>query len=997
MSMQLRLLIVEDSEDDTLLLLRELRKAGYVVTYQRVDNPEAMRIALGQQWDLIISDYVLPLFSAPDALRMVRESGIDLPFIIVSGIVGEDVAVESMKAGAHDYISKVNLKRLVPAIEREMREAAVRRERRSTEKALEFERRRFDEVLETLPVLVALLTPDYHVSFANRIFRDRFGDSLGRRCFEYCFGSRSARCEFCETHNVLKSNTPHHWEYACPDGRHYEIHDYPFIDADGAPLILKTGIDVTERKRAEEELRLHRDHLEELVKQRTEELALLNQLVYGSLESSDVGAWWIDFKEEDTYHALDNSSKMLGITPAKDKSYRLSKWGQLLIDTKTALPEYADMIDRTFELLSGAISNKYEKYRATYPVLMAAGSVKWFDARADVPLRDEQGKALLMTGTIIDITERKCAEEALKQSEERFRFLVQQVKDYAIFSVSAEGCVASWNLGAERIYGYRAEEIIGQHVSVFHAKDAIDLWKPWLIIEIAAAEGQFKEEGWRIRKNGSQFWADVVITALRDEAGNLQGFSTVTRDIDERRKAQEALNYRLALEKLVVSISNRFINIGSDEMESETIRALEEVRTFVDADRCDLYLFAPDKKTIAQAYGSCSAEIEPLAQKYVGCSLESVFPWLFEKLSQLEPFTIHGSADLPPEAEMRNDAVLAFFPLSSGNSLIGYLILGREPGGKRWTTEDLDLVRLVGETLRNTLERIRSEAERRRLEEEVLEAQRKEMEARLREHERMAALGQMASGIAHDIRNPMNFVSLALDHLSDPKLRGKEKELEIRDLFADAHSELLRVNKMIQGLLDYGRPQTSRLAVENASEILVESRDEIIRQHPDREPHISLEGNDGVFPILADRDYLFRALVNLLENALEAGGPGGLVRAGLGYHTKNKSDILLWVEDSGPGIAEEDLGKIFTPYFTKKKGGLGLGLTLTQKWVNEMGGKIQVYNAPPGGARFELTFPVAGTDKRVRAKRRTDTSWPPAASPSLIPKRPNRDVKLKPA
>ena len=254
MSMQLRLLIVEDSENDTLLLVREVRKAGYVITYQRVDNLEAMRSALEQQWDLIIADYALPLFSAPDALRMVREIGIDLPFIIVSGIVGEDVAVESMKAGAHDYISKANLKRLVPAIEREMREAAVRRERRSTEKALEFERASFHAVLETLPVLVALLTPDYHVSFANRIFRDRFGDSLGRRCFEYCFGSRSARCEFCETHTVLESNTPHHWEYACPDGHHYDIHDYPFIDADGAPLILITGIDVTERKRAEEEL-----------------------------------------------------------------------------------------------------------------------------------------------------------------------------------------------------------------------------------------------------------------------------------------------------------------------------------------------------------------------------------------------------------------------------------------------------------------------------------------------------------------------------------------------------------------------------------------------------------------------------------------------------------------------------------------------------------------------------------------------------------------------
>jgi signal transduction histidine kinase len=217
----------------------------------------------------------------------------------------------------------------------------------------------------------------------------------------------------------------------------------------------------------------------------------------------------------------------------------------------------------------------------------------------------------------------------------------------------------------------------------------------------------------------------------------------------------------------------------------------------------------------------------------------------------------------------------------------------------------------------------------------------------------------MASSIFHDIRNPIQFVSLALDHLSDKKQRGKKKGFEIRDLFADAHSELIRVSGMIQGLLDYGRPQVSKLEVENASEILAESHKEVVRCHPEAKLRISLEGIDDVFPVLADRDHLFRALMNLLENALEAGGPEGLVRAGLGYQTENKSDILLWVEDSGPGITEENLGKIFTPYFTTKKGGIGLGLTLTKKWVNEMGGEIQVHNRLGGGVRFELSFPVA--------------------------------------
>lgn len=133
----LRLLIVEDSEDDTLLLMRELRKGGFEPDYQRVDTAAAMMEALaGQSWDLIISDNAMPQFDAMSALEIAKESDPDLPFIIVSGRIGEAVAVAAMRAGASDYIMKANLNRLCPAIERELQDAEVRRERRSAEEAL---------------------------------------------------------------------------------------------------------------------------------------------------------------------------------------------------------------------------------------------------------------------------------------------------------------------------------------------------------------------------------------------------------------------------------------------------------------------------------------------------------------------------------------------------------------------------------------------------------------------------------------------------------------------------------------------------------------------------------------------------------------------------------------------------------------------------------------------------------------------------------------------
>ncbi len=127
-------------------------------------------------------------------------------------------------------------------------------ERKRAQDAVEAERQRFNDVLEILPAYLVLLAPDYHVPFANRFFRERFGESHGRRCFEYLFG-RSEPCEICETYTALKTMAPHKWEWTGPDGRNYDVFDFPFTDTDGSTLILEMGIDITERKQAEEAVR----------------------------------------------------------------------------------------------------------------------------------------------------------------------------------------------------------------------------------------------------------------------------------------------------------------------------------------------------------------------------------------------------------------------------------------------------------------------------------------------------------------------------------------------------------------------------------------------------------------------------------------------------------------------------------------------------------------------------------------------------------------------
>jgi PAS domain S-box-containing protein len=167
------------------------------------------------------------------------------------------------------------------------------------------------------------------------------------------------------------------------------------------------------------------------------------------------------------------------------------------------------------------------------------GSYKWLLWNANF-CRETQ----LIYAVARDITQRKRAEAALKESDERFRLLIDSVKDYAIYMLDEIGCVVSWNQGAERFNGYQAEEILGKHYSCLFSPEDIQSGKPEQLLEIAAANGRFEDETRRLRKDGSEFWGNIVVTALRDEEnGKLRGYAIVTRDITERRRANEALQH----------------------------------------------------------------------------------------------------------------------------------------------------------------------------------------------------------------------------------------------------------------------------------------------------------------------------------------------------------------------------------------------------------------------------------------------------------------------
>jgi PAS domain S-box-containing protein len=188
------------------------------------------------------------------------------------------------------------------------------------------------------------------------------------------------------------------------------------------------------------------------------------------------------------------------------------------------------------------------------------------------------GDQMVFTSFIRDITERRRTEEALRKSEERFRLLVEGVEDYAIYMLDTHGRITTWNVGAERIHGFRAQEIIGRRFHRFYTSDDVDRKKPDQALAVATSEGRYQDEHWLMRKNGAQFWASFVITALRDDAGKLTGFSTIARDVTQRKNAEDEIRRLYAALEHQVQERTAELQAAYSEMEAFSYSISHDLR-----------------------------------------------------------------------------------------------------------------------------------------------------------------------------------------------------------------------------------------------------------------------------------------------------------------------------------------------------------------------------------------------------------------------------------
>lgn len=265
MSTLLRVLIVEDSEDDALLMVRKLRQGGYEPLYVRVDTPAAYLFQLENNvWDVVVSDYSLPSFNALDALQLLKQKKSDLPFIIASGAIGEETAVAAMKAGVHDYVMKDNLARLVPAIERELREARGRQKRAEAEAALRESERKykrlsteFGTLLDNIPDSLTLLNADKKIVWANRgtaRMLDRPHEGLSGRHCRKLWPDCSARQQNCPVTRSFQSGQPEVGLVKSYGEKSWGVRAFPVLDKDGrVTSVIKMVSDNSHQLRLKEE------------------------------------------------------------------------------------------------------------------------------------------------------------------------------------------------------------------------------------------------------------------------------------------------------------------------------------------------------------------------------------------------------------------------------------------------------------------------------------------------------------------------------------------------------------------------------------------------------------------------------------------------------------------------------------------------------------------------------------------------------------------------
>lgn len=490
--------------------------------------------------------------------------------------------------------------------------------------------------------------------------------------------------------------------------------------------------------------------------------------------------------------------------------------------------------------------------------------------------------------------------------EHYFSLLVKNVKDYAIYMLDKNGQVISWNDGAENIKGYKANEITGKHFSCFYTLEDREKGLPEKNLAIAQSEGHFESQGWRVRKNGAIFWANVTVSPLKTEDGELLGFAKVTRDLTEHKRAEE---HQQKLQS--------FLQTAAQEWQM-TFNAIESPIVVLDSKG---KIIRTNKATNELATISGLGNITGKNIK----NLSKIEPWKKASECIKSARTEHSAISSQvqdPVTKKTWDIAITF----SNNT---------QTQAERTILVIKDISKLV------------------------------ELQESLRRSEMMSALGSLVAGVAHEVRNPLFSMTATLDAFEE----DFPDHPEYREYLDILHSELTRLTHLMRDLLEYGKPSNQKLLPGAIDIVIIQAVKACELLSNERKVKIDYQVGKNLV-VSMDESRLIQVFQNLLDNAIRHSPKESIVKLTVNTITlDNKTWLEAIVQDSGTGFVKEDMAKVFDPFFSKRPGGTGLGLPIVNRIIDQHSGKISLANSLEGGAKVTVLLPIVEDEVEINVKK----------------------------
>ncbi|MFO0925014.1 MAG: PAS domain S-box protein [Pirellulales bacterium] len=535
-------------------------------------------------------------------------------------------------------------------------------------------------------------------------------------------------------------------------------------------------------------------------------------------------------------------------------------------------------------------------------------------------------------------------EHASSFQYEQFRLLVDSVVDYAIFLLDPRGMITSWNHGAQRLKGYSKDEILGEHFRLFYSEQDRNSNVPEKALEEARLLGRLEVEGYRYRKDGTRFWASVIITAIYNDSKHLQGFVKITRDLTERKAIEDSLRQSRDLLETHVEQRTRELSIANERLRASESRC----RTLIDALSVVFWTWNDKLLTL---------DSTPPWHEYVGLDERRCqqWGWLhaihtddFRRVQQELPILLQGKQPFSIEFRVwdrdhqMKTLAMKGVPIqdASGNSL-------------EWTGVCMDLT-----TQRN-------------------------LEEQVRQSQKLDAIGRLAGGIAHDFNNLLTVISGYSDLLHNDWNGSDSPHFRYITSIRDAAGRAARLTKQ---LLEFSRQSLPNFQVLDLNAQIAQS-EEILRRLAGEDVDFSTILRSDIGSVRIDPDQLNQILLNLVVNARDAMPRGGkltietdtihLDQDYINTHLSIRAGnyVLLAISDNGTGMSSDVRSRVFEPFFTTKpKGkGTGLGLAVVHGIVQQSQGQIAAYSEPGIGTTIKIYLPSLSTENH-RSTRESLTS-----------------------